>query len=75
MSSPHKENETAVAMKKKGRKKSTAENQERVKKKSVARGQSKSCHQCRQSIFSVKGVVEAKQGELRVKCSKCTRFW
>ena len=40
-----------------------------------ARGQSQSCHQCRQSIHSSKGVSEVKQGKARLKCSTCTRFW
>lgn len=39
------------------------------------RGQSQSCHQCRQSIHSSKGVSEVKQGKERLKCSRCTRFW
>ncbi len=41
----------------------------------VSRGQSQSCHQCRQSIHSSKGVSEVKQGKARLKCSTCTRFW
>ena len=39
------------------------------------RGQSQSCHQCRQSIHSSKGVSEVKSGRERLKCSKCTRYW
>ena len=39
------------------------------------RGQSQSCHQCRQSIHSSKGVSEVKSGRERLKCSTCTRFW
>ena len=45
------------------------------KEKSVGRGQSQSCHQCRQSIHSNKGVSEVKSGRERIKCSTCTRFW
>ena len=40
-----------------------------------SRGQSQSCHQCRQSIHSNKGLSEVKQGKARLKCSSCTRFW
>ena len=39
------------------------------------RGQSQSCHQCRQSIHSSKGVSEVKSGRERLKCSQCTRYW
>ena len=39
------------------------------------RGQSQSCHQCRQSIHSSKGVSEVKSGKERLRCSTCTRFW
>ena len=39
------------------------------------RGQSQSCHQCRQSIHSSKGISEVKSGKERLKCSTCTRFW
>lgn len=39
------------------------------------RGQSQSCHQCRQSIHSSKGVSEVKSGRERLKCSNCTRYW
>ena len=39
------------------------------------RGQSQSCHQCRQSIHSNKGVSEVKSGRERLKCSQCTRYW
>lgn len=39
------------------------------------RGQSQSCHQCRQSIYSLKGASELKLGQQRVKCSQCTRYW
>ena len=39
------------------------------------RGQSQSCHQCRQSIHSSKGISEVKSGKARLKCSTCTRFW
>lgn len=39
------------------------------------RGQSQSCHQCRQSIHSSKGASELKLGQLRIKCSQCTRYW
>ena len=39
------------------------------------RGQSQSCHQCRQSIHSSKGVSEVKSGRERLKCSRCTRYW
>ena len=42
---------------------------------SANRGQSQSCHQCRQSILSAKGMQEAKEGKKRAKCSTCTRFW
>lgn len=45
------------------------------KKKKVFGGQSQSCHQCRQSIHSNKGVSEVKSGRERLKCSTCTRFW
>ena len=75
MSSPYKENEGAVVMRKKQKKAAAKKEEKMKKKKSAARGQSKSCHQCRQSIFSEKGVCEVKQGQLRVKCSQCTRFW
>ncbi len=40
-----------------------------------SKGQSQSCHQCRQSIYSHKGVSEVKYGKERLRCSKCTRFW
>jgi hypothetical protein len=40
-----------------------------------SRGQSQSCHQCRQSIHSSKGVSEVKSGRERLKCSQCTRYW
>lgn len=47
-----------------------------VKKgESVNRGQSQSCHQCRQSILSAKGMQEVKEGKRRAKCNTCTRFW
>ena len=39
------------------------------------RGQSQSCHQCRQSIHSSKGVSEVKSGRERLKCSQCTKHW
>ena len=42
---------------------------------SGVRGQSQSCHQCRQSIHSSKGVSEVKSGRERLKCSRCTRYW
>ena len=45
------------------------------RRKSANRGQSQSCHQCRQSIHSSKGVSEVKSGRERIKCSTCTRFW
>ncbi|XP_019849176.1 PREDICTED: uncharacterized protein LOC100642131 [Amphimedon queenslandica] len=45
------------------------------KRPQCPRGQSQSCHQCRQSIFSLKGASEIKTGQKRIKCSKCTRYW
>ena len=39
------------------------------------KGSSQSCHQCRQSIFSSKGLAEVQRGKERTKCSTCTRFW
>ena len=41
----------------------------------AGRGLSQSCHQCRQSIHSSKGVSEVKSGKERLKCSQCTRYW
>ena len=45
------------------------------KRRQCPRGQSQSCHQCRQSIFSLKGASEIKTGQKRIKCSKCTKYW
>ena len=47
----------------------------RRRKPSAPKGQSQSCHQCRQSIHSSKGVFEVKSGKERLKCSQCTRYW
>ena len=47
----------------------------KIKKYNHPKGQSQSCHQCRQSIFSSKGVGEMKLGQKRIKCSSCTRYW
>ena len=49
--------------------------EEGKKNRASFRGQSQSCHQCRQSIHSNKGVSEVKSGRERIKCSTCTRFW
>ena len=59
-------------------KKRDKDDHSRVKSKrkpSINRGQSQSCHQCRQSIFSAKGMQEAKEGKTRTKCGVCTRYW
>ena len=60
-------------------KKSTEKSDEASTKKTRRvngpRGCSQTCHQCRQSIYSNKGVSEVKSGLGRLKCSKCTRFW
>ena len=53
----------------------TGKSKKEGERKSVGRGQSQSCHQCRQSIHSNKGVSEVKSGRERIKCSTCTRFW
>lgn len=61
-----------------GGKCATAGGKKGVEKKRATgafRGQSQSCHQCRQSIHSNKGVSEVKSGRERLKCSTCTRFW
>lgn len=51
------------------------ESKKKIKKYNHPKGQSQSCHQCRQSIFSSKGVGEIKLGQKRIKCSSCTRYW
>ncbi|CAI8033465.1 Cell division cycle-associated 7-like protein [Geodia barretti] len=53
----------------------TGKSKKEGERKGVGRGQSQSCHQCRQSIHSNKGVSEVKSGRERIKCSTCTRFW
>ena len=59
-----------------GKKKRDAGTGKAVKRGQAAnRGQSQSCHQCRQSILSAKGMQEVKEGKRRAKCSTCTRFW
>lgn len=46
---------------------------------SGSKGQCLTCHQCRQSVYTNKGTLElkvdVKPGKLRLKCSKCTRYW
>ena len=39
------------------------------------KGQCRTCHQCRQSLYSNKGINETKPPKERLKCSQCTRFW
>ena len=75
-SSSHKENDCSASGKTTAKLKKKKDGEaKKAKKVNGPRGQSQSCHQCRQSIFSSKGAMEAKQGQLRVKCSNCTRYW